>query len=216
MNVWAMIPMKPLPQAKTRLSAVLTEPERATLAAAMLRQVLRVVVPQRRLCGTLVISRDADVLAVAQALGAEALHEPPHSDLNAALLIGAEALRRRGVGQALVLPADLPFITERDVTTLLDHAAVSSVVIAPDAERTGTNALIVPLPLPFQPQYGVQSFQRHVQGAREAGLLPRVVESHTLALDVDTPNDLAQYHQRLAMSAAALDLPRFDRLSRHA
>lgn len=51
MNMWAMIPMKPFSQAKTRLSAVLTEPERAALAAAMLRQVLRVVVSQRRYVG---------------------------------------------------------------------------------------------------------------------------------------------------------------------
>ncbi|MFQ3645791.1 MAG: 2-phospho-L-lactate guanylyltransferase [Anaerolineae bacterium] len=216
MNVWAMIPMKPLAQAKTRLSAVLTDAERAELARAMLRQVLRVVVPQRRLCGALVVSRDPEVLAVAQAMGAEALHEPPHSDLNAALLMGAAALRRRGAGLALVLPGDLPFITEWDVTMLLDHAAMAGLVIAPDAERTGTNALIAPLPLPFQPQYGVQSFHRHLQRAHEAGLLTRVVTSDTLALDVDTPNDLVLYHQRLALGTATPDLPRFDRLSRHA
>ncbi len=216
MNVWAMIPMKPLAQAKTRLSAVLTDAERAELARAMLRQVLRVAVSHRCLYGTLIVSRDPEVLAMAQAMGAEALREPPHSDLNAALLVGAKALQERGAELALALPGDLPFITERDVTALLDHAGAARLAIAPDAERSGTNALLAPLPLPFQPQYGVQSFYRHVQRAREAGLLPRIVESETLALDVDTPNDLAQYHRRLIVSAAAPDLPRFDRLSRHA
>ncbi len=215
MNVWAMIPMKPFSQAKTRLSAVLTEPERAALAAAMLRQVLRVVVSQRRLCGTLVISRDADVLALAQSMGAAILHEPTQSGLNAALRMGAAALEQQGAAQVLMLPGDLPFITERDVMTLLDCAAPASVVIAPDAEHSGTNALLAPLPLPFHPQYGLNSFQRHVHSAREAGLSLHIVESDTLALDVDTLDDLALYHQRVVLGGAP-DLPQFDRLSRHA
>lgn len=215
MNVWAVIPMKALPCAKTRLAPVLTGAARAALAEAMLRQVLRVVVPQRGLCGALVVSRDPQVLALAREMGAVALHEPTEGDLNAALQWGASALSQRGATHALILPADLPFITARDLAALLEPPAMS-VVIAPDAERTGTNALRLPLPFPFSPQYGEHSYQRHVQSTQGCGLSVHIVESATLALDVDTPADLAQYNQRVAQGLAPAGLAPFFPMSSHA
>jgi 2-phospho-L-lactate guanylyltransferase len=216
MNVWVVIPVKPLPLAKTRLSAVLTQTERQALALAMLRQVLSVVSAHQRLCGVLVISRDPEALALAQDIGADTLQEPAQSDLNTALTLGAVALNNRGATHALMLPADLPFITARDVDLLLKQIPAGDVVIAPDRERSGTNALLVPLPLAFPLQYGTESFHRHLRAAREVGLRVQVVESETLALDVDTPNDLERYNQRAVLSAAPTSLPLFLPASRHA
>lgn len=206
--------MKPLPAAKTRLAPVLASSARAALAEAMLKQVLGVAVQQRSLCGVLVVSRDPQVLTLAREAGAEALREPAEGDLNAALRLGAAALSHHRATHALILPADLPFVTSRDIALMLEPAA--DCVIASDAERTGTNALRLPLPFPFSPQYGQHSFQRHLQSSRACGLSVQVVESATLALDVDTPADLAQYNQRVAQGLAPAGLPLFLPTGSHA
>jgi 2-phospho-L-lactate guanylyltransferase len=216
MNVWALVPVKPFTSAKTRLSAVLTQAEREALAQAMLQQVLSVTAAHQCLHGVMTVSRDAEVLTLVRGMGADVLQEPTQSDLNAALTLGAAVLNERGASHALMLPADLPFITARDVDLLLEWASERDVVIAPDREHSGTNALLVPLPLTFSLQYGLDSFYRHLQAARRAGLRVQVVESRTLALDVDTPSDLDCYNQRAALADAPRGLPLFLPASRHA
>ena len=54
MGVWVIVPVKPLNQAKTRLSQVLSPEERQQLAETMLRHVLSVVQHVPQLMGTLV------------------------------------------------------------------------------------------------------------------------------------------------------------------
>jgi 2-phospho-L-lactate guanylyltransferase len=65
-----------------------------------------------------------------------------------------------------------------------------TVVVAPCRHGTGTNALLVhPLDLiPFA--FGPDSFAAHCAAARAAGVEPVVYRSDTIALDLDTPEDL--------------------------
>ena len=55
----------------------------------------------------------------------------------------------------------------------------------------------------FEPAFGEGSRQRHVDNAKAAGAVPEVVEVASLALDVDTPEDLDQVRDTLASTAAA-------------
>jgi 2-phospho-L-lactate guanylyltransferase len=66
-----------------------------------------------------------------------------------------------------------------------------AVAIVPDRHGTGTNALLIAPPGSFAPSFGPGSLERHVQTARDAGLVQRVEAVPSLALDVDTPEDLA-------------------------
>jgi 2-phospho-L-lactate guanylyltransferase (CobY/MobA/RfbA family) len=42
--------------------------------------------------------------------------------------------------------------------------------------------------------FGENSFQRHIQLSREAGVEPKIYESDRLSLDIDLPDDLNRYH----------------------
>ena len=66
-----------------------------------------------------------------------------------------------------------------------------AVAIVPDRHGTGTNALAIAPPDAFAPSFGPGSLERHVSAARDAGLVHRVEPVPSLALDVDTPEDLA-------------------------
>jgi 2-phospho-L-lactate guanylyltransferase len=67
-----------------------------------------------------------------------------------------------------------------------------TVVVAPCRHGTGTNALLIHPPglIPFA--FGPDSFAAHCAAVRAAGVEPVVYRSPTVALDLDTPEDLEE------------------------
>src|SRR5437764_14715631 len=68
----------------------------------------------------------------------------------------------------------------------------------PDRHGTGTNALLLTPPDVLAPSFGPDSRRRHLADAQTAGVPAEVVELDSLALDVDTPDDLETVHRALA------------------
>ena len=196
MGVWVIVPVKPLNQAKTRLSQVLSPEERQQLAETMLRHVLGVVQHVPQLMGTLVISRDNKALTIAREYGARTVQESGAPELNAALMRATQVISRMNGSAILILPADLPLIVQEDVQGII-HMGESepSVVIATDQHHDGTNALFIRPPGLFDYAYGPGSFRRHMEKAREAGAEVHVYQSERLSLDIDMPADLKFYSE---------------------
>jgi 2-phospho-L-lactate guanylyltransferase len=196
MSIWAIIPVKPLYRAKTRLSSVLAPAQRQELAETMLRHVLQVVTQVPQIIGTLVVSRDGRALSIAREYGARTVQESGTPELNSALMRATQVVGRwRGNG-VLVLPADLPLIAEADLVGMLELAQHNpSIVIATDDNEDGTNAMLIRPPGLIPYAYGTGSFHRHVELARKAGADVQVYQSKRLALDIDVPADLEAYER---------------------
>lgn len=199
MKLWVVIPVKPLNRAKSRLADVLAPEQRAQFAEMMLRRMLNVLQDVPQITGTLVISRDQKALSIARELGAKTVQESSPSDLNPALTRATEVVRLWGGDAVLILPADLPFITAEDVSQIAENGRYgSTIVIATDEAKDGTNAMLVQ-PLGLIPYaYGDQSYERHVIAAKLAGAELKIYESSTTELDIDMPADLDKFNQRLA------------------
>lgn len=198
MSLWVIIPIKPLKNAKSRLSPVLLPEQRYELAQAMFRHVLAVTTTVQRVTGVLVISRDTKALAIAREMGAKTLQEGAMSNLNPALLRATMVVKSWRADAVLVLPADLPFINADDINAMIAHTGERSIVIATDRERDGTNALLVRPPGAIEYEYGRGSYTRHLENAERAGLRIQVYESDRMTLDIDVPGDLDDYHKILA------------------
>jgi 2-phospho-L-lactate guanylyltransferase len=187
--VSAIIPVKTLALAKSRLGGLLSGPERRALVLAMLGDVLAALGAARGLDRVGVISADQTVLAQAARLGAEAL--PDHApDLNAALAQAAAHYTAHGATAILALPADVPLVQGREIDDLIAmRASARGMVIAPSRDG-GTNALLAwpPLELPFL--FGPGSLARHLAAARERGLATYTFQRPGLEIDVDRPDDL--------------------------
>src|SRR5437868_2150541 len=69
--------------------------------------------------------------------------------------------------------------------------ARTAVAVAPDRADVGTNALLLRPPRALVPAFGPASFDRHRAAARARGLSVAIVRLPALALDLDTPADLA-------------------------
>ena len=82
---------------------------------------------------------------------------------------------------------------------LLARAAPArSALIVPDRHGTGTNALLLTPPDVLEPSFGPGSCQRHAANAESNGIAHEVIAVPSLALDVDTPEDLQALRVALA------------------
>ena len=186
--LYAIVPVKSLQLAKGRLAHIFTLPERRALVLAMLGDVLAALRATTALSGTIVVSRDAEVLALAARSGASALLERA-DDLNGAFAQAAAFAELSGATRILALPADLPLITPAEITGLIATGVESGVALAPSRDG-GTNGLYRPVAAALPVLFGVGSLARHLAAARERGLAARLFRAPGLELDIDRPDDV--------------------------
>lgn len=193
-QLWAILPVKPFGEGKSRLAERLQSSERGALSKDLLTKVIRAAQAANVCAEILVVSRDPSVLSYAQTLGVATLleaHSLTHEDsLNAALRQGAGEAVARGADATLILPADLPLITPEDIMGLAEAGRKGPrVVIAPSTDN-GTNALLLNPPDLINFSFGIDSFERHQAFAQAKNVSLEIIHSPTLAFDVDRPADL--------------------------
>ncbi len=188
--MWVVIPVKPFMFAKQRLSAVLTDNERAGLARVMLCDLLKTISQCNAVSGIVLISQEQSVTALAKPYGATVLDEEMRG-LSRAVTQAAQFLAARGQTRMLMLPGDVPLSSAEEIDTVIAaHTESVQMTIVSDREGFGTNAIAVsPLDLiPFQ--FGRESFQAHCRAAVEVRAKIQVLKQPGLAFDIDTPDDL--------------------------
>lgn len=197
---YAIMPVKPLRRAKSRLARTLKPPTRAALVRAIFSRTLDVLAQVDRIAGTIVVSRDLTILELARQRSNVIGLAEAESGLNPAITQGAQWTMAHGGGSILIVPVDLPLITPADLDALIDLATgPRCLVIAPDRHNDGTNLMLVRPPDAVQFAYGPASFNAHRAQAAERGLRTHIYRSPTSGLDLDVPDDLALYHAGAAL-----------------
>jgi 2-phospho-L-lactate/phosphoenolpyruvate guanylyltransferase len=199
MGYQALVPVKTLASAKSRLAAHLSPCEREALVLDMLHHVLAVLRESEVLEQIVVVSPDERVLERARSWGVQAWPEEVHGH-NPALYAAARRIRAGGASALLTISADLPLLSVQDIRTMVARSAGHSVVIAPSRDGNGTNALLVRPPLAIPYLFGLDSFQHHVQVTGQRQLSVSIYNSTGLAWDIDTIDDiheLREYQSRV-------------------
>jgi 2-phospho-L-lactate guanylyltransferase len=191
MKCWAIVPVKRLAAAKSRLAAALPPRQRRALVAFLLNRTLEVLRSEPGVEGILVVGRDRAVSTIARRHGAAFVSEGERGGLNRALARAQAAALRRGAEAVMVVPADLPLLAAGDIAWVRKKAGRAPfVVIEPDRSGRGTNVLYMAPPGIIRYCFGDRSRQRHVQAARRAGLKATILSRRALAQDLDRPEDL--------------------------
>jgi 2-phospho-L-lactate guanylyltransferase len=139
----------------------------------------------------IVVSRDAEALALAQERGARPLTEDAPADLNPAIVSARRLAMGEGAESLLILASDLPLVQRSDIQRIVEASREANAVIMPDRHAEGTNALLLKPPDLIDPAFGVDSFQRHLALLSQAGAIVSVLKLESVAFDVDVPEDLA-------------------------
>jgi 2-phospho-L-lactate guanylyltransferase len=205
MAIWAIVPVKPFRRGKSRLSSVLNEDERFSLSEKLLKNTLLAISQVPEIEKTLVVTNDPFVIGIARDLKMDICVEEYESGMNQALAKGLDILKKNLVTGAIILPSDLPFICPREIQYFIKLGKEkSTMVIAPDRRKDGTNAIFFPDLASVDFEFGPMSYKKHVQHAIEKGLQVKVFESDSFGLDIDLPEDLSLYNNRLISKAAII------------
>lgn len=176
-----LIPVKRFSAAKGRLAGILDSAQRAELA----RWLAGRVVDAARPAPVFVACDDDDVATWADSAGAAVLWSPGLG-LNGAVDAGRATIAGKGFDHLVIVHSDIPLAHD-----LGPVARPGTVCLVPDRRRSGTNVLALPVAARVPASYGGGSFARHLQLAMAGGHRVEVRVDPLLALDVDTPDDLA-------------------------
>jgi 2-phospho-L-lactate guanylyltransferase len=113
----------------------------------------------------------------------------------------AAAARRLAAGgfDLLTLPGDIPLVEPDDVRHLVSvHCAgaergAGAFTIVPARDELGSNAVLCSPAGAVPLRFGDNSFFPHLDAAKAHGIEPEVVHLPRIALDIDTPEDLALF-----------------------
>jgi len=194
----AIIPVKRFGAAKGRLGEVLAAPVRSELAAAMLADVLAALGRCERLERLIVVSGEPAATRAARSTGIDVLDDPDDAGHSPAAAIGVDAALAADAACVALLPGDCPLLDAGELDQAIGALRAPVAGVIPDRHGSGTNGLLLAPPDAIGPSFGPGSRERHLELARRSGAEPRVVELPSLALDLDTGDDLRELDRQLA------------------
>jgi 2-phospho-L-lactate guanylyltransferase len=191
-DIWAVVPVKEIAGAKTRLSSRYPAAFRQGLATAMLEDVLHALHDVAALAGIAVVTVDRIAAQLANRYGAQIFEDGARDGHTGAVMAAARRLAREGRTGMLTVPGDIPYLTAAEVAKLVAlHRRAPAFSIVPAHDRRGSNAILMTPPDAVTLAFGDDSFLPHLAAARRAGIEPTIVDSVGIGLDIDNAQDVA-------------------------
>jgi len=195
-RIHAVVPIKETSDAKRRLAGVLCAARRQELALAMFEDVLATLTGVRELGSIVVVTVDPAAAAIAARYGARVSNAGAREGHTGAV---AAAARELAAEAMLTLPGDIPLVEADDIRQLIDvhrHATgrgARAFTIVPAWDERGSNAILCSPAAAVPLRFGADSFLPHLAAARRCAIEPKVARMPRIALDIDTPDDLALF-----------------------
>ena len=186
MELHALIPIKSLTHAKSRLAKHLTQEQRNTLVISMLDHVLRILNSCNKITKITVVTPDEKIKKRVLNKDVFVEIETQHGH-NESLTQAAK--KETYDTKLLTLSADLPLLNKKDLEEMIQLSQDCDVVIAPSKDN-GTNAILEKSPLILPYLFGINSFENYKNESEKRKLSFKVYKSETISFDVDTPVDL--------------------------
>lgn len=211
-NIYAVVPIKETSDAKRRLAGVLCGARRQQLALAMFEDVLATLAGVRELAGILVVTVDPAAAAIALRHGARVLGDGACEGHTGAVAAAARQLATEGM---LTVPGDIPLVEPDDIRELIDvhrnttNRDTRAFVIVPARNKRGSNAILCSPAGAVPLRFGADSFVPHLAAAKRCGIEPVVVHLPRIALDIDTPDDMALFLDSPSHTRARAQLERW-------
>ncbi|HEX6804306.1 MAG TPA: 2-phospho-L-lactate guanylyltransferase [Terriglobales bacterium] len=185
-----LVPVKDSSGAKQRLAGLLDQPARTQLARAMLRDVLDSLA-QYGSAPVAVVTRDPVAIELARYYSFEVIRDDANAGETDAIAMATGTCLGRGMNDVLVIPGDIPLIEAGDLRAIYEAAPSRGSVLVPAADKRGTNAALRRPASLFPLRFGNDSFMPHLSAAINADASCVVLSLPRIALDIDTPRDLA-------------------------
>ncbi len=201
----ALVPVKSLAAAKSRLLPELARDQLETLSLTMLRDVVEALQAAPSVDRVAVVTPDRLVATSAESLGAEPLllADP---GLNPSIEAAVQSLSPASDEPLLVVLGDVAGAIPEDIEALFEALRTRAgeppaaapgpraVILAPSSDG-GTSALLRQPHDAIPPHFGPASAKAHRQAATRAGVAYTEVPMPSLAIDLDHPEDVELFLQ---------------------
>lgn len=183
-----VVPLKPLAEAKSRLSDAAGDGLRPGLALAFAQDTVAAALECPAVRDVVVVTNDPVAARELAALGAWILPDRPRGGLNAALAHAAALVgTARDAASVAALNADLPALRPSELSQVLDAAEAFPRAFLADAAAVGTTLLAAGRGRELRPFFGRDSRIRH----RASGAVELCLDAvDSVRQDVDTGDDL--------------------------
>jgi 2-phospho-L-lactate guanylyltransferase len=201
-----ILPVKRFGAAKQRLLEALDRPQRAAVVKAMLADVLSALDRAERVERVIVVTGEgrAERLALRHAQRTttplEVMEDPDDRGHSEAATLGIIRALSLGARCSALLPGDCPMLDPAELDAAMARMDDGRVAVVPDRHRTGTNGLLMAPADAIGPAFGEGSRERHADRAERAGYEVAIEAIPSLALDLDTPDDLRELSRTLTAS----------------
>lgn len=194
-----ILPVKPFDDAKERLATGLAPDQRQLVAEAMVRDVLAALSRAREVDGVVVVSAEPKLPELARDV-ADAVIPDARTGHSDAAKSGVAWAIEHDFSRVVMIPGDCPLLDAAELDDLIVRTREDRIEFAviPDRMGTGTNALVISPPDAVDPSFGPDSRQRHIAMGLAASRRVAEHEVASLALDLDTADDLMELAERLS------------------
>jgi 2-phospho-L-lactate guanylyltransferase len=191
LKIFAIVPAKQFEKGKSRLASLLDMRDRVKLGELLLDCTLHTLENATTLYSTVVISTDRRAKKIAEMHGAIFVDERKHIGVNNAVNIANDYCTRAGAIATVVVPQDLPLALSEDIDKICNAAKdyERCLIICPSARYDGSNVLLRRPPKLIDSHYNNNSFNMHINAAKKVGAKIKIVLSHRMMRDLDTPED---------------------------
>jgi 2-phospho-L-lactate guanylyltransferase len=193
MKIAAVIPMKKLHLAKSRLSNILSPQQRKNLAMYLLDATIKELKESNFISEIIIVSSDKAVEKYSY-LNKLKFIQDFDEGVNHAVVLADRYCIINDINANVVIPHDLPFISAKEIDGIctISNKYEKCIIICPSKRFDGTNVLLRKPPDVIKTFYDDNSYINHLKEAHKFQIPIESLDNVNLRLDIDTKEDLLE------------------------
>lgn len=193
MKIAAVIPMKSLHSAKSRLSNILTAQQRKNLAMYLLDATIKEIKKSCIISEIIIVSNDKAVKNYSCLNNLKYIKDSEEG-VNKAVILADNYCIDNGINANIVIPHDLPFISAKEIDKICTRSNKyhKCIIICPSKRFDGTNILFRKPPDVIKTHYDDNSYMNHLKEAYKFKIPIESLDIVKLRFDLDTKEDLLE------------------------
>lgn len=193
MKIAAVIPMKCLHSAKSRLSNILTAKQRKNLAMYLLDATIKELKKSDFISEIVIVSSDEAVKHYSCLNNIKFIKDWDEG-VNKAVMLADKYCINNGINANIVIPPDLPFVSAKEIDKIciISNKYHKCIIICPSKRFDGTNILFRKPPGVIKTHYDNNSYMNHLKEASKIKIPIESLDIVKLMFDLDTEDDLLE------------------------
>jgi 2-phospho-L-lactate/phosphoenolpyruvate guanylyltransferase len=193
MKIAAVIPMKCLHSAKSRLSHILTAKQRKNLAMYLLDATIKELKKSDFISEIVIVSSDEAVKHYSCLNNIKFIKDWDEG-VNKAVMLADKYCINNDINANIVIPPDLPFVSAKEIDKIciISNKYHKCIIICPSKRLDGTNILFRKPPGVIKTHYDNNSYMNHLKEASKIKIPIESLDIVKLMFDLDTEDDLLE------------------------